>query len=206
MPDPCHRCMAPCAVWLRAGLCPLTPAQPMVGHTGQGARLRITVPRRCLAPAQGKSLLQAHLGTCTSTDPGCQLRCPSPAGRGTGLPGGIFRNWGSAGRERVCRRSSGAPSALSHPLAAVPVPGWNIPHAAQRCRLRSLRAMSHGTWLVAVPRCCSGLSAALGTGARSSVTPAPPALLEERWPRDPPHPGSECATVPTLCPPCARGC
>lgn len=160
MPDPRHRCLAPCAASLLAGLCPTTSVHPGVGCTVRGAGLSLcphALPNKCWH--RGKSPLRARLGTCTSIGAGCQLGSHPPADRGTGLPGRAAVLPG-----RVCKQ---AHQQLPHLLAAVAgAPGWNILHAAQHCRLRCLHSMSHGIWLV-VPSCCSGLSAALGglTGA-----------------------------------------
>lgn len=149
---------------------------------------------------RGTSPLLPRLGTCTSTSAACQLGSPLPTG--TGLPGSAAAMPGGAGRAAALpggfAGSSVVHQQLPHLLAAAAgAPGWNILHAAQRCRLRCLRSMSHGIWLV-VPRCRSGLSAALGRGACDGLTSARGTVS--------PCPATDRSCVSHPCPSSAGGC
>lgn len=176
----------PCAAWCGTR-CVTGQAEPLSPGSAE---------HRC----RGTSPLLPRLGTCTSTSAACQVGSPLPTGMG--LPGSVVAMPGGAGRAAALpggfAGSSVVHQQLPHLLAAVAgAPGWNILHAAQRCRLRCLRSMSHGIWLV-VPRCRSGLSAALGRGACDGLTSARGTV--------PPCPATDRSCVSHPCPSSAGGC
>lgn len=97
-------------------------------------RDQLNTPASALPNAGTRTrLLQAHLGTGSSTSAECQ--CGSPCLQA------VARGW-QVGLQR-CQEGGSAGSGVAHPqlphllAAAAGAPGWNILHAAQRCRLRS---------------------------------------------------------------------